>query len=204
VVDTKQTLTERVFLETKRWFGVTNFHNLCSKLLDANRPPCQKLDLNLVHADAVELHRQLDKHSDIDDVKSKFVEVFTERSWPHIGALVGEFQTISTKWTMDSAIAEEFGESSNTTKALRVIAEFCSQPYDFWAKKLLDAMKGAGTDDNTLARIAVARCEVDLWNIMQVFGQRYSDGTVLKGWIEENTSGYYCELLLNLCGFYQK
>jgi len=135
------------------------------------------------------------------DVKCKFIEIFTERSWPHIGALVAEFQSVSQDFTLDGAISREFGDSSDTTKALRVITEFCSQPYDFWAKKLRDAMKGIGTDDSKLIRIIVSRCETDLLNIAQIFGQRYGDDKTLKSWIEQETSSFYRQLLLFLCGY---
>jgi len=196
-IDAKQRLEERVGDETKKkLIGLTNFHVLCSKILEGKRPPCQKPDEKQVRVDAEELNHQLSERTDINDAKAKFVEIFTERNWAHIGAVVGEFQKISQKWTMDSAIAHEFGESSNTTKALRLIAEFCFQPYDLWAKKLRDAMKGLGTDDSTLIRIIVTRCEVDLSNIAQIFGHRYGDGKTLKSWIESDTSGAYSQLLL--------
>jgi len=201
-VDTRQSLEDRVSEETKKFFGVTHYHNLCMRLLQARRPPCNEPDLHLVHADAEELNRLLLERSNMNTAEAKFVEIFTERSWPHIRALVGEFQKISKKWTLDGAICHEFGESSNTVRALRVIIEFCNDPYDFWAKKLRDAMKGFGTDDNKLIRIVISRCEIDLANVIQVFGERYGDGKTLKNWIESDVSGFSAQLLLNLCGYY--
>jgi hypothetical protein len=201
-IDSKQRLEERVDGETKKLVGLTNFHNLCLKLLEAKRPPCAQPDEKQVRVDAEELNHQLLDRPDLDTAKAKFVEIFTERSWAHIGAVVGEFQGISEKWTMDAAIGHEFGDSSNTTKALRVMAEFCFQPYDFWAKKLREAMKGLGTDDSALVRIIVSRSEVDMANIAKVFGHRYGDGQTLKSWIESDTSGAYRQLLLNLCGYH--
>jgi hypothetical protein len=201
-IDSKVRLEEKIADETKSLFGSTNFHVLCLRLLEANRPPCATPDANLVRLDTEELYHQLVERNDVNNAKAKFVEVFTERSWAHIGAVVGEFQKISDKWTMEKAISHEFGNSSNTTKALQVMAEFCAQPYDFWAKRLRDAMKGLGTDDSKTVRIVVSRCEVDMNNIVLVFGQRYGDGKNLKSWIEADTSGAYRSLLLYLCGFH--
>jgi len=201
-IDPKVRLEEKVGDETKTWFGTTNFHVLCLKLLEAKRPPCAKPDETQVRVDAEELYHQLLERKDVNTAKAKFVEIFTERSWSHLGAVVGEFQKISEKWTMETAISHEFGDSSNTTKALQVMAEFCAQPYDFWARRLRDAMKGLGTSDNKLVRIVVSRCEVDMNNIVLVFGQRYGDGKNLKNWIEADTSGAYRQLLLNLCGYH--
>jgi len=199
-IDSRQKLIDRVSDETKKFFGTTHYHNLCMKLLEANRPT-GSADEKLVRADAEELNRLLLEHSNIPNIESKFVQIFTERSWAHIRALVGIFQTVSKKWTLDGAICHEFGESSNTVKALRVLMEFCTDPYDFWAKRLRDALKGIGTDDSKLIRIIVSRCEIDLCNIIQVFGQRYGEGKNLKNWIEQDTTGFYCQLLLFICGF---
>ena len=49
-------------------------------------------------------------------------------------------------------------------------------------------MKGLGTDDFQLRRVVVPRCEVDLSNIADVFGQRYGKGKTLKNWIEGDTN----------------
>jgi len=201
-IDKKRTLEEWVSDETKKLFGASYYHTLCLKLLEAKRPPCGKPDPKQVRADAESLNHLLLERSSVNNAKSKFVEVFTERSWPHIGALVGEFQQMSKKWTLEAAICHAFGDSSDTAKALRVISEFCAQPYDFWAKKIRDSMKGVGTDEYKLIRLIVSRCEVDMLNIAQVFGQRYGNEKTLKSWIESDTSSYFCQLLLNLCGYH--
>jgi len=201
-IDSKMRLEEKVGDETKKWFGgTTHFHMLCLNLLDARRPPSAIPDQNQVSVDADNLHHQLLECDNVKDAKVKFVEVFTQRSWTHVGAVVNEFHKISKESTIEAAIHSEFGERSGTTKSLEVIAEFCSQPYDFWAKKLRDALTGIDTDDSDLVRIVVSRCEVDLHNVVQVFGQRYGDGKTLKSWITSKTSGAYSQLLLKLCGY---
>jgi len=202
-IDTKQRIEDRVSDETKKFFGVSHYHNLCLKLLEGKRARSQAADDKTVHQDAEDLNHLLIERSDINLAERKFLEIFTERSWPHIRALASDFQNVSKKWTLEGAIGQQFGETSNTTQALRVIVEFSNQPYDFWAKKLRDAMKGFATNDSKVIRFIVTRCEIDLANIVQVFGQRYGEGKTLKNWIEQETSGPYQKLLLNLCGFYQ-
>merc|ERR1712176_24812 len=64
-----------------------------------------------------------------------------------------------------------------------------------------DSMKGLGTEDNNLIRLVVSRCEIDMWNIKQRFGQTYGNGKTLKNWIEGDVSGAYKTLLLKLCGY---
>jgi hypothetical protein len=201
-IDSKQRIEDRVSDETKKFFGVSHYHNLCLKLLEGKRALSQLADDKSVHADAEELNRLLIERSDANVAERKFLEIFTERSWPHIRSLQNEFQNISKKWTLEGAVDQQFGQTSNIAQALRFIIEFSIQPYDFWAKRLRDAMKGITTNDSKVIRIVVSRCEIDMANIVQVFGQRYGEGKTLKNWIEQETSGPYSKLLLNLCGFY--
>lgn len=46
-------------------------------------------------------------------------------------------------------------------------------PADFFATQLYKSMKGLGTDEDTLTRIMVSRCEVDMENIKTVFKKKY-------------------------------
>ena len=43
----------------------------------------------------------------------------------------------------------------------------------FFAERLYKSMKGAGTDENTLTRVMVSRCEVDLVQIKAAFQKHY-------------------------------
>ena len=49
----------------------------------------------------------------------------------------------------------------------------------YFAKRLNEAMKGAGTNNKTLIRVLVSRCEVDLVNIKEeyasLFGKSLAD-----------------------------
>ncbi|ETO03813.1 annexin, partial [Reticulomyxa filosa] len=187
ILKSKHTLEERIADETRKLIGTSPFRGLCLKLLAAKRPQNMKPDTNRAQAEAEELHHLLAGESKDKDCKTKFIEIFTERSWVYIAEFVKKFQTISKDWTLESAIRKEFGNSSDTAQALRTIADFSMQPfsalylvnqsfafspcgqkktYDFWAEKLRVAMKGYGTDDSKLIRIVVSRCEIDLMNVV--------------------------------------
>lgn len=59
-------------------------------------------------------------------------------------------------------------------------------------------MKGAGTDDETLMRIIVSRCEIDLEAIKREYSDLYEK--TLYSAVKKETSGDYKNALLALIG----
>lgn len=43
----------------------------------------------------------------------------------------------------------------------------------YFAERLYKSMKGMGTDDRTLIRLVVSRCEVDMGDIKRAFEAKY-------------------------------
>jgi len=191
----------RVQDETKKFLSGNHFQQLCLNTLQCKRPNNDELiNKQQVEADAEELNRLILSAKE-KEAKTRFVEMFSERSWKHIALMADVFEKISKKYTLIAAIEQRFGENSDTAQALCTITTFSQQPYDYWAKKLKAAMKGLGTDDDLLIRVIVTRCEIDLCNVRDIFGMRYGEGKTLKNWIEDDTSGAYRILLYKLCGY---
>jgi len=189
----------RVEDETKKFMSGNHFQQLCLNILKCTRSN-KNVDQQQVERDADELNRMVISGKE-KEAKTRFVEIFSDRSWKHIALMAEAFEKISKKYTLKAAIEHRFGENCDTTQALCVLSTFCQQPYDYWAEKLRAAMKGLGTNDDLLIRVVVSRCEIDLFNVRDVFGLRYGDGKSLKNWIEEDTSGAYRTLLYKLCGY---
>jgi len=61
-------------------------------------------------------------------------------------------------------------------------------------------MKGLGTDDRTLIRVIVSRCEVDMKQIKAEFQKRY--GKDLNSFVRDDVSGDYRRLMLALISGY--
>jgi len=59
-------------------------------------------------------------------------------------------------------------------------------------------MHGAGTDDTTLIRVVVSRCEIDMEHIKKAFFDKYSKS--LAKMIKDDCSGKYEKFLLALIG----
>merc|ERR1719150_217040 len=98
-----KSMVERVRGETKKMMSGNNFQHLMLTLLEGKRPANAKPDQRLLISDAEILNRFM-KQEKKSDAKGKFVEIYTQRSWAHIGALSGAFQDVSKKYTLETAI----------------------------------------------------------------------------------------------------
>ena len=68
----------------------------------------------------------------------------------------------------------------------------------FFAEKLYEAMKGAGTRHKALIRIMVSRSEIDMNEIKVFYQKKY--GISLCQAILDETKGDYEKILVALCG----
>lgn len=55
-----------------------------------------------------------------------------------------------------------------------IVVECVQSPSAFFAKRLNDAMSGAGTDDTTLIRVIVCRSEIDLGTVKAEYERVYN------------------------------
>eukprot|EP01083_Nonionella_stella_P191752 709502_1 len=193
-------MVDRIKKETTKLLhkGHGSYTTLLATILEGGRAANGPENERNAKADAELLNRYVNQE-DEDSAKAKFLEVFTTRSFVEIRLISGVFQDVSKKYTLNGAIKKAFGDG-DTSKAMQTIDDFASQPYDYWAKKLRNAMKGMGTDDEALRRVVIGRAEVDLRDVGIVFGQRYGDGKTLQKWIKDDTTGDYEKLLLAICG----
>ena len=69
-------------------------------------------------------------------------------------------------------------------------------PHELFAEKIYLAIKGAGTDEDTLSRALVSRCELDMAAIRDMYQTKYK--IVMKDDIIDDTSGSYQKLCVFL------
>jgi len=170
-----------------------NLNKLFQAILKCSRPPDGAVDEDKAKKDAEILYNAGEKKWGTDD--DKFIDVLTTRSYSQIAAISHAYEKLSKK-TLVAAIQDEMhGEFE---KSCVTIVEYSKDPASYYCKKLKGAMKGLGTDDQTLIRIMVARAEVDLKLIRDVFGDRFGNGKTLLQWLEDDTSGAYRDALVGL------
>ncbi|XP_046650091.1 annexin A4-like isoform X1 [Daphnia pulicaria] len=109
-----------------------------------------------------------------------------------------EYQRISGKSIEETLKSQTSGVLLNS---LLTIVKSVNNRALYFAERLHRAMKGLGTDDNSLIRIIVSRCEIDLLNIMFEYERIY--GKTLFSAVKEETSGYYRRSLLTIIGMEQ-
>lgn len=122
-----------------------------------------------------------------------FTEIFTQKS-PNEFTCIAQLYYKLTKHTLLQAVEKEFSRDSK--KCLIAIIYALLNPSEFFAKCINKAVKGLGTDDNTLIRILVTRDEIDMPQIKQFYKQIYKKDMIED--IKDDTSGNYRKILVEL------
>ncbi|CAH8858626.1 unnamed protein product [Trichobilharzia szidati] len=170
-----------------------HFKRVCVALLQANRDESTKVDTELARRDAESLYRAGEQKLGTDE--SKFVQILVSRSYAHLRLVFEEYTTIGKRNIEDTLKAEMHGD---TLRAFLSIVSCIKNKPKYFAEKLHKSMKGLGTDNKTLIRIIVSRCEIDLGIIKKEF--QSLTGKTLEAYIHDDTSGDFRLILLALVG----
>ncbi|XP_064640662.1 annexin-B12-like isoform X2 [Lineus longissimus] len=127
--------------------------------------------------------------------ESKFNAVLASQSFQQLRAVFDEYEKISRK-TIEQAIKSEM--SGDLERGMLTIVKFVRNQPGYFAELLYKSMKGLGTDDKTLIRVIVTRCEVDMVQIKQEFQKQYHKS--LESFIKGDCSGHYKRVLIALVG----
>ncbi|XP_077157203.1 annexin A3 [Paroedura picta] len=170
-----------------------NFRKALLTLADSRRSESPIVDAHLAKNDAEVLYNAGEKKWGTDE--DKFTEVFCFSSLPQLRHTFSEYQKLCGKDIEDSIRSEMSGHFENL---LLAIVKCAKNTPAFFAEKLREAMKGAGTDEFTLNRILVSRSEIDLLDIRAEYKRMF--GHSLASAIQSDTSGDYRATLLRICG----
>ncbi|XP_078489889.1 annexin A7-like isoform X2 [Ciona intestinalis] len=139
--------------------------------------------------DAESLYKAGEKKMGTDE--ATFNRILCTRSFGQLREIFRQYKKISKK-DIIKAIESEF--SGDIEMALKMVVRMAECPPSFFAKRLHDSMKGAGTKDDALIRLVVTRSEVDMVEIKERFQAMYKSS--LEKFIKGDTSGDYEKLLL--------
>ncbi|XP_064644568.1 uncharacterized protein LOC135498269 isoform X3 [Lineus longissimus] len=170
-----------------------HYKRLMISLLQASRDENPEFDRNKAKKDAEDLFQAGEKKWGTDE--SRFNVILCSRSYPHLRAVFEEYEKIAHKDIEESIKSEMSGDLKN---GMLTVVRCIKYKPTYFAMALQKAMKGLGTDDNTLVRIIVSRCETDMVQIKAEFAKLFK-GT-LYDWVIDDVSGDYRKLMCVLIG----
>ncbi|XP_013389486.1 annexin-B12-like [Lingula anatina] len=170
-----------------------HFKRLMVSMANGHRDENQAPNMQKAQQDARKLYDAGEKRWGTDE--SMFNAILASQSFPQLRAVFDEYQKLS-KNTIERVIQSEM--SGDLAKGMLTIVKVVKNKASYFAEKMYTSMKGLGTDDKTLIRVVVTRCEVDMVQIKEEFQKKYHQS--LGAFIRDDTSGDYKRVLLALCG----
>ncbi|XP_043935973.1 annexin A9 [Protopterus annectens] len=146
----------------------------------------------LIDEDAQEMHEAITNNKKPD--LKKWIAILTEYSLDHLQRVFDRYKHYSSIDIEDAINKHMNGDAQKAMLAL--VSNIRNTPL-YFADKLHNALKSKGTDDKTLIRILISRCENDLLSIRNEFRKKY--GKSLYSTIQNETKGSYQAALLALC-----
>ncbi|KAL4624625.1 annexin A13-like [Arapaima gigas] len=163
--------------------------NLLIALLQASRDESYDVDEELAEQDATALFEAGEGRFGTDE--STFSYILSQRNYLQLQATFKAYESLSGTEILDAIDSEAAGTLKDCYKTLVRCAK---NPQLFFARRLHAAMKGVGTDEDTLIRIIVGRSEIDLETIKDMYLEKYD--VALKDALDSECSGDFKRLLL--------
>ncbi|XP_061569425.1 annexin A13 [Cololabis saira] len=166
--------------------------NLLTALLQGTRDESYEVDDELAEQDATALFEAGEACFGTDE--NTFTYILASRNYLQLQTTFKEYEKVSGTEILDAIENETSGTLKRCYKALVRVAK---NPQLYFARRLHEAMKGAGTDEDTLIRIIVCRSEYDLETIKDMYLEKYD--VSLKDALRDECSGDFKRLLLAIC-----
>ncbi|CAL8280966.1 unnamed protein product [Lota lota] len=165
--------------------------HLLIALLQAGREEGYEVDEDLAEQDAHSMFEAGEGRFGTDE--STFTNVLAQRNYLQLQATFKVYEKLSGTDILDTIESEATG----TLKDCYITLVRCAKnPQLFFARRLNAAMKGAGTDEDTLIRIIVGRSEVDLETIKDMYLEKYD--VTLKDALDSECGGDFKRLLMEI------
>uniref|UniRef100_A0A8C4WXL6 Annexin n=2 Tax=Eptatretus burgeri TaxID=7764 RepID=A0A8C4WXL6_EPTBU len=160
-------------------------------LAQGNRDTGFDVDPDLAEEDANNLHEAGEGSWGTDEFT--FTEVLARRNHMQLRATFRAYKIMHDSDIEDVIQSETSGHLCDAYLTIVRCAKDCQ---GYFAERIYRSMKGVGTDDATLIRTIISRCQIDLGTIREKFNETYD--SVLAAWIDEECSGDYKKVLICL------
>ena len=160
-------------------------------ILASQRPMNQTIEINQGYNIAKDLVKNRIKQ--YGQNVNLFKEVFIDKSRSDLILISRAFYELYKKNLYETIDKELSGKNKTLIKD---ILFGIITPAQWFAKKAYKAMKGAGTDDDTLIRVILSRAEIDMDQIRDYYFRDWN--TDLRNDIDADCSGAYGKILMNL------
>lgn len=168
-----------------------HFKRLLVSLCNGGRDETSSPDRARAQNDAKALYQAGAARLGTDE--SSFNRVLCAQSPAQLQLVFEEYHRATGK-SIEQAIKSEM--SGDLEDGFLAIVACMKDRPGYFASRLYYSMKGAGTDDLTLIRVIVTRCEVDMVQIKEAFARNY--GKSLVQFIKDDCSGDYERVLVAL------
>lgn len=168
-----------------------NYSEFLITILASQRPMNPTIEIN----DAYNIAKDIIKNGVKQYGKNVnlFKQVFVDKSREDLILIARAFYDLYKKNLYDTVDKEISGKNQ---KLIKDILFGIITPAQWFAKKAYKAMKGVGTDDNTLFRVIISRAEIDMDEIRDYYFRDWN--TDLRNDIDGDCSGAYGKILMNL------
>uniref|UniRef100_A0A672Z981 Annexin n=1 Tax=Sphaeramia orbicularis TaxID=375764 RepID=A0A672Z981_9TELE len=165
--------------------------NLLVSLLQASRDEGYEVDEALAEQDATALFEAGEGRFGTDE--STFSYILSHRNYMQLQATFKVYESLSGTDILDTIDSEATG----TLKDCYITLVRCAKnPQLYFARRLNAAMKGLGTDEDTLIRIIVGRSEIDLETVKDMYLEKYD--VTLKDALDSECGGDFKRLLIEI------
>jgi len=165
-----------------------DFRRILVSLVTGGREE-KPVDIDLANQEAKKLYDAGEGSWGTDE--TTFNMIFANRSFPQLRATFYAYKKLKGKDMLDVVNSEM---SKNMKRAFSTMIRYINDPIEYYSEELYRSMKGLGTDDDTLIRVILSRCELDLGTIKRRYEKLHQK--TLDKHIKSETSGDYEKILL--------
>ena len=165
-----------------------DYQKIVLKLLEGDRSQDGKADVEKCSGIADELYKAGEGKIGTDE--SIFIKYFTSLSPNELLIVCKEYHKKYKKNMLD-VIENEFG--GNEKKLLTVMLYALFSPSEFFAKQIMESIKGIGTDDVKLIRSVITRYSIDMKKVKKYFKKMYNKELLDE--VKDDVTGSYGKIL---------